>query len=211
MTVLITGNAHSGTTFLARLLMELGCDFKPVDWVDVPNGMESKVVQQAAHAVTRDLVAGGQLPNFDNQLSPATRKLMAKALRIMPKWTKMPNIGYTFPVWLQAGFRPEHVLVCYRNLNANARSNVRRNVGGLPEMQHRMTGQLGLLAAALWEHDIPYTVIRFPDSVDDAYDLYARLAPVLRDYTSLRGPGSGVVSFASIHSRVAKKGLVHVR
>lgn len=207
MTILITGNAHSGTTFLARLLYELGCDFKPVNWIDSPNGMESRIFQQAAHAVTRDLVAGGQLPNFDHAISPGTRKLMDRALARMPKWTKMPNIGYTFPVWLEAGFRPEHTIVCYRNLKANALSNVRQNLDALPEMHQRMTGQIGLLAAALWEFDLAYTVVRYPDSVDEPEYLWDALAHLLLRKDIVHK----AMDFLTVHRRVAKKGLVHVR
>jgi hypothetical protein len=207
MTVLITGNAHSGTTFLARLLMELGCDFHPVDWIDSPHGMENRIVQGAAHAVTMDLVAGGMLPVLDRKLRPETRELVQRALRTMPKWTKMPNIGYTYPAWHEAGFRPEHIIVCHRELSSCARSNVRRNVAALPEMHTRLSGQLGYLAAALWEYQLRHTVILFPRSVEDPAYLFDALAPVFLERKQLLDRDG----FLACHRRIAKKALVHVR
>ena len=100
---------------------------------------------------------------------------------------KDPQFCQTLAVWAGAAAPIEHVVVSVRATAATAEGLLR--IGNLPWWSHAnarnvVAYRLGLLVAALHDHRIPYTFLRFPDFLDDDQTLFDQLplpAPVQRE------------------------------
>ena len=195
MTVLITGNGHSGTTFIARLLMEVGCDFgqgdPPAAWTEGAQAMEHPGVQSVAKDVAQGHVAA------------------AVAVGIaLPPYVKAPAIGWRLDDWLGAGLMVGAAVVCHRNTEDTLHSIARTGGGyggfGTPTT-HQLHAQTGCLMSALWDYDIPHTVVRFPQVLDHWLSLYK----AFRDaYIPLPCTEE---AFRKAHARIARPKLVHFK
>ena len=88
---------------------------------------------------------------------------------------KDPRFFWTLPLWARAGIPIEHVLISIRNLDATAESRDRMDSnrftteGGI---RNSIAYGLGLTIFALEEARIPYSIVRFPDFLDDPSALY---------------------------------------
>jgi len=198
MTLLITGNGHSGTTFLARLLMELGCDFgqgdPPAAWTQGSQAMEHPEIQRASKAVVEGKLA-----------------MLGLASRTFPPYVKAPAIGWRLDDWLGAGLQVDAVIVCHRNVEDTLRSIERAGGGyggfGTPTPE-RLYAQTGRLMTTLWDHGISHTILQFP---------YIVTAPVISTYCDLVEPlepfdlGFSYEEFCTAHARRARPELVHFR
>lgn len=196
MTVLITGNGHSGTTFIARLLMEVGCDFgqgdPPAAWTQGAQAMEHPEIQRAAKDVAQGCLAA----------------LTAIVALVFPRYVKAPALGWRLDEWLGAGLEVDAVIVCHRDIDQTLRSIKRAGGGyggfGMPTTE-RLYAQTGRLMSAIWDHDIPHASIHFPESTIAARFLYGELR---RGYLPLSCTEE---DFAAAHARVARPELVHFR
>ena len=198
MTVLITGNGHSGTTFIARLLMDLGCDFgqgdPPAAWTQGAQAMEQPDIQRASKEVAQGRLA-------------ATAALAQVAF---PPYIKAPAIGWRLDDWLGAGLQLEAAIVCHRNIDATLRSIKRAGGGyggfGTPTPE-RLYAQTGRLISTLWDHGIPHAILQFPGMVT------AYVEATYCDLTDSIGFTFpfGYAEFRAAHARLARPELVHIR
>ncbi len=197
MTVLITGNGHSGTTFTARLLMECGCDFgqgsPAAAWTEGNHAMEVPVIQAAAFLVARG----------DTSILPS-------ALAQMPPFVKAPAIGWFLDTWLESGFKADLVVFCHRPIEDSIASILRMGGGygggALDDNQwarDRLYGQTGRLMATLWDRHIPFVTILFPAILDsDPSTVYGVFKPVLQ---------CSEAAFGAAFQRIAHPDWVHIR
>ena len=185
--LIITGTGRAGTTFLVRLLTELGLDtgYTRHNWLrDYSPGSDAGLEQQLVDA------------------EPG------------PYVVKTPEFCETLPRLLTEGrLAVDHALIPLRDLEEATRSRLR--VGGangsipggllhtdnpagqkavLAEMFHRL---IHTLAA----HDIPHTFLLFPRLVLDADYTYDKLAILL--------PGTSRAEFHRVFARVADPRKVH--
>ncbi|MBI2512841.1 MAG: hypothetical protein HYV96_12755 [Opitutae bacterium] len=181
--IIITGTGRAGTTFLVRLLTELGLD----------TGFTRENWREHFHA---HCAAGLEI----DLAAPDT-----------PRIVKDPELCERLPAILAAGrIVVEHALVPVRELEAAAASRVRvgANVpGGLVGTQDA-TRQRAVLAErfhhlveTLVRHDIPHTFLAFPRFACDAAYCYERLQVVLGGVT--------FAEFEAAFKRVADPALIH--
>lgn len=132
-----------------------------------------------------------------------TRKAALVEMASRFQVVKDPYFSWTLAVWAAAGAQIDHVLVCIRNLDAMVES---RFAAGQLFFSSRSGAKnsfiygLGLCMMAIHEHRFSYSVVRFPDFLDEPASLYAALrfpAPVTYD------------QFQEAFSRVASADLVH--
>lgn len=211
MTVLITGNGHSGTTFVARLLMELGCDFgqgdPPAAWTQGAQAMEQPYVQRSAAALAR-FIEEKPLRDWWQQAAA----LLEEEHKVFPPYIKAPAIGWYLDAWLELGFQADAVIVCHRNIEDTLRSIERAGGGyggfGTPTPE-RLYAQTGRLMACLWDHGIPHAVIPFPEVILQhpfRSLIYRKL------YNAI--PGRMPFTYPDLcqaHARLARPELVHFR
>jgi hypothetical protein len=184
--VIITGTGRAGTTFLVRVLTELGLD----------TGITRKNWDRKFYP---DCNAGLE----HNLLDPET-----------PYIVKNPALCETLPQALATGrFVIDHVYVPIRDLDTAAASRVRLGgangsvPGGLwgtsePAEQRRVLAEsFHNLVHVLVVHEIPHTFILFPRLVSDPAYLFARMAYVLQ--------GISREDFDAAFSRIADPALVH--
>lgn len=116
---------------------------------------------------------------------------------------KDPRFCWTMPVWLRAGAAIEHVVLSTRAMEAVIAS--RRAAGHLryrteAAATNELLYALGLCLAAITEHGVPHTIVRFPHVLDCPETLSTRLPfpePVPSDRIA-----------AAVRS-VARRDLVH--
>jgi hypothetical protein len=162
--LLITGTGRAGTTFLVRLLTELGFDtgYTREDWRDH--------YHEHCHAgLERSLLD-----------------------RSTPYVVKSPNLCFELPELLaaQSPLIIDHVLVPIRDLDDAARSRIR--IGGADDVPGGLwltddpTQQRAVLAEAfhtlmytLTAHRVPHTLLHFPRFAVDADYTYNRLRPLV--------------------------------
>lgn len=184
--VIITGTGRAGTTFIVRLLTEIGCDtgFDCRSW-------KKSYSEHCCAGLEWDI------------LSPAA-----------PYIVKNPRLCETLPSVLATGnFIIDHAIVPIRNLEAAALSRVRvggqgGNVpGGLwktndPSAQKAVLGEeFHRLMLTLAEHDIPVTLMAFPQLVEDADYAFRKL--------SFLFPKVSRAQFSRAFARIARPELVH--
>jgi hypothetical protein len=184
--VIITGTGRAGTTFLVRLLTELGLDtgFTRDTWrtdyhEHSSSGLELRMADPKAPYIVKN-------PALCTELEP----LLATGL-----------------------FHIDHAFVPMRQLNDAACSRARiggagGNVpGGLwqTEDPNRQKGDLAEmfhdLVYTLVVHEIPHTFLHFPRFARDPYYTYRKLAPVLQD---IEWP-----LFKAAFNRIADPTLIH--
>ena len=91
---------------------------------------------------------------------------------------KDPRFCWTMPVWLRAGAAIDHVVLSTRSMDAVIAS--RRTAGHLryrteAAATNELIYALGVCLAALAEHDVPHTIVRFPHVLDCPETLASRL------------------------------------
>lgn len=186
--LLITGTGRAGTTFLVRLLTELGLDtgFDGENW--------RSSYDEHCHA--------GLEHTLDDPASPYV--------------LKNPEFCRSLPARLRAGAGPaiDHVLIPIRDLQTAARSRI--CIGGkdgeIPGglwLTSDPTRQASALAEAFHEllealvvHDVPHTLLPFPRFVMEPEFTFSKLRPLL-----------GTTSFSVFRNaflKVAEPGLIHV-
>ncbi len=99
---------------------------------------------------------------------------------------KDPRFSYLFPVWLAAGAAIDHVVITMRDLDAMVASRLAAGQTELSASELRKSLQyaIGMVSAAVAEHEVPHTWLRFPDFLQDPAALYDVLPfprPVERD------------------------------
>jgi len=184
--VIITGTGRAGTTFLVRLLTELG--------------LETGISRKNWHKKFYPACNAGLEHNL---LDPET-----------PYIVKNPALCETLPAALATGrFVIDHVYVPIRELETAAASRVRHGgengsvPGGLwgtsdPAHQRAVLAEyFHNLIHVLVVHEIPHTFILFPRLVTDAGYTYDRLSFVLKGISRL--------DFDTVFNRIADKSLVH--
>jgi hypothetical protein len=90
---------------------------------------------------------------------------------------KDPRFMWTLPLWLAAGAEIEHVTITFRAMEDMVAS---RHAAGhsnftATELRNSLTYGVGVITAAVKEHDVSHSYIRFPDFVHDTDMLYAGL------------------------------------
>ncbi|OCC14670.1 hypothetical protein DBT_1985 [Dissulfuribacter thermophilus] len=91
---------------------------------------------------------------------------------------KDPLFCWTLPVWAEAGVEIEHVLVCIRHTDSMVKS--RFNAGHLltksfGDAKNSMIYGLGLCIATLYDYNISYSIVRYPDFLKDPEFLFASM------------------------------------
>jgi hypothetical protein len=184
--VIITGTGRAGTTFLVRLMTELG--------------LETGITRKNWH---KKFYPGCNAGLEHNLLDPET-----------PYIVKNPALCETLPAALATGrFVIDHVYVPIRELETAAASRVRQGgqdgsvPGGLwgtadPAHQRAVLAEyFHKLIHVLVVNEIPHTFLLFPRLVTDPGYTYDRLAYVLK--------GISREDFDAVFHRIADKSLVH--
>jgi hypothetical protein len=181
--IIITGTGRAGTTFLVRLLTELGLDtgFTRNNW-------REHVHAHCSAGLEKDLAA----PDA-------------------PRVVKDPELCERLPKILAEGrVVVEHALIPVRDLEDAAASRVRIGagapgglVGTIDAGQQRavLAERFHHLVEALVKHEIPHTFLAFPRFACDSTYCYERLRFLL--------PGVTATEFATVFARVADPTLIH--
>lgn len=184
--VIITGTGRSGTTFLVRLLTELGLD------TGISAGNWDKKYFENCNA------------GLEHNLLDART----------PYIVKNPSLCETLPAILATGrFVIDHAYVPIRALDAAAASRI--DVGGAngsipgglwktadPALQKGILAEsFHTLVHTLVEHDIPMTFMEFPRLVNDSSYTFAKLEMLLQEVSWMQ--------FRTAFYRVADPSLVH--
>jgi hypothetical protein len=116
---------------------------------------------------------------------------------------KDPRFCWTMPVWLRAGAMIDHVVLSTRAMDAVIAS--RRAAGHLryrteAAATNELIYALGVCLAAISEHDVPHSIVRFPH-VLDCPELLASTLPLPEAVTPDR--------IAEAVRSVARRDLVH--
>jgi len=187
--IFITGTGRAGTTFLMRLLTELGQD----------TGYKNS---------SEDVVAGEQNCGMERYIS-----LKAGT----PYFVKSPYLVGRIPAAVAQGITIDRLIVPMRELSAAAESRRRvakitgniDSAGGLqgvrePEQQEnhlaKMVHSLFYYAA---KYSIPVLLLYFPRLVRDVDYLYESLKPVLKDVSK--------ETFVVAFKKISQPELVHIQ
>lgn len=228
MKTLITGVGSCGTTFLARLFMELGCDLgDELNAVERPRGMEHLPLAQLltdldmsaspyplpAYGTTHGDIQGATLDDFfrARDKGPAPIRGVKAVSAGLPEVVKSPLMPQWLHMWLRAGgTRPEVVIVCTRPLRDTATSFTHE--ADWLDYYSLYTWQAlryGLLWDTIQETHIPHVTIAYPRMIHDAAYLWGILCPEAIKTSSLDTVlGASLVEFAKAHSAIAKPELV---
>jgi hypothetical protein len=202
--VVITGTGRAGTTFLVELLTHLGLD----------TGFNAESLKSGKYEIAR---AG-----LEHDIRQDNCPFIVKS-----PWF----CDYAEKILRRDDIAIEHVFILMRDLYAAAESRrhvVDANVSSLP-FRKRLAHKIWPLkfAGGLWYtrsrragkqekilllkiyqlllatsgRNVPVTLMRYPEIVDDCPYLYAKLKPLLR--------GISYASFASVFHKVARPELVH--
>jgi len=221
--VLIVGTGHSGTAFIARLLMELGGDFwqgdPPADWTLGAHAMEhpdiKATVESFSSAVWDHRIYGMDAALVGAAL-PLYREEMKRLFALWPQYVKAPLLGPTLSAWRTAGLEPSGIVIVYRRPEAVLDSIVRYNGGiygplGPLGPRQKALQRLRLLFATTLEQaieaNVPLSLVDFPRCVTT--DPVAPDGIYWNLYQNLPEDGYPLHRFAEIHRRVASPDLVH--
>lgn len=181
--IIITGTGRAGTTFLVRLLTELGLDtgFTRDNW-------REHVHAHCSAGMEKDLNA----PDA-------------------PRIVKDPDLCERLPGILAEGrIVVEHALVPVRDLASASASRVRIGAhapGGIVgtedarQQQAVLAARFHHLVETLVQHDIPHTFLSFPRFACDPAYCFERLQFLL--------PGVSFADFAAVFARVSDPKLIH--
>jgi hypothetical protein len=159
----------------------------------------------AFRALGRDVEQLGLMPweRFDAVVDRYRPRLLE--LASTHPVVKDPRFCWTLGVWAAAGVGIEHVLLCLRNVDAMVESRVAAGqilFKSKAGAKNAMIYGIGLCVASLHDHRIPYSIVQFPDFLEDPEALYTALRfprPVQYD------------EFESALTRVRQDSLVHDR
>lgn len=170
--IFVVGFAHSGTTFLCEVLGGAGFDF-----AGKLDHMEDVPLRKLLFDVDERLLRYSRRPDacldFHELITDVFRKAGPADV------VKQPSFVHCLAVVLDAGIRPEHVLLTHRDLRV-----VRESLVGYGRYEKRMARSLRLewmqnewirAKALLQEREIPFGIVRFPRSVDDVDEIPAAL------------------------------------
>jgi len=194
--IVITGTGRAGTTFLVRLLTELGFS---TGYASMWDGYR------------RDVRAGMEV-----HLDPASAT--AEDVAAAPTVVKDPRLCHWLGRLVGSGrMAVRLVVVPVRPLAEAAESRRRTGLWWLPgdmvpdgtapgeapppcasvqRQRMRLAEALGELVSTIHEYDLPHAFLRFPRLVDDGAYCYDRLRPILSEYTPR--------AFLAVHERVAR-------
>jgi len=184
--ILITGTGRSGTSCFAKLLNACFPDYPMPgagDWrADVDAGYEGWV---------RDIIG-------DETYRYGKTKLAGH-----PMFLKDPRGSAALSVLADLGRAPRHVFICYRNPTFTAASRMnhqmqtydaieRSGVSFLAKQDREQPQEaareiqlvndhlaISMMMSAVWDYDIPHSVLKFPDFVEDGEALYRQVNKVL--------------------------------
>jgi len=197
--IVITGVGRSGTSYLARVYRELGFDPGGHWQPDINAGLEADDVVSANERLARDLglrffgaptrsPLGRWMPQrrsayhgVDPETIAALAAEYGEELRALAgrAVAKDPRFCWTMAVWAAAGASIDHVVISVRAMDAIVDSRVAAGhlrFGPRHVAVNELVHGLGLCVAAVVDHRLPYSVVRFPDYLDDPGGLYAALA-----------------------------------
>lgn len=181
--IIITGTGRAGTTFLVRLLTELGLDtgFTSANW-------REHFHAHCSAGLEKDIVA----PDA-------------------PRIVKDPDLCERLPAILAEGrVAIAHALVPVRDLDAATASRIRVGLdapGGLvgadsaAQQRTVLAERFHRLVETLVQHDVPHTFLAFPRFACDAGYCYERIRFLLG--------GTTFPEFAAVFARVAAPALIH--
>lgn len=118
------------------------------------------------------------------------------------KLAKDPRFSWTLPIWLAAGAQIEHVIFTTRRVDAMLASrqhNRLHSFSSQSDAKNSIIYAIGVSMSACWDHEVEYTLLRFPDFLGDV-DALHRL-PLLRDL--------GQDDFEKIVGDLIRADLVH--
>ena len=155
----------AGSTFLARLLGELGYDLGDNHYIEnYHNEGQPYQIRGVQHVPLHNLLQKWERCADDVDLVDVLE--VSKGL---PEVVKNPFMARWLRVWLQkGGARPQHVLVTIRDVQEQSRSNAaawKRPESALEAARSHL--DLGVLLETLVVEDIPFTPILYPLSVLD--------------------------------------------
>jgi len=221
--IVITGVGRSGTSYLASVYRELGFDPGGRWQPDINAGLEADDVVAANERLARDLGLRffGAPPRskverwmpqrrsayhgVDPEAIDALADGYGEELRALSRRAvaKDPRFCWTLAVWAAAGATIDHVVISVRAMDAIVDSRVAAGhlrFGPRHVAVNELVHGLGLCVAAVVDHRLPYSVVRFPDYLDDPAGLHAALA--------FPGPVDEA-RFAAAAGAVARRDLVH--
>ena len=209
--VIITGTGRAGTTFLVRLLTELG-----LDTGYTPAGARALVNAHSQAGLELDLGGGIRPPTARDWLCRPRHAFRSRwgGPPRTPYVVKNPSLCDNLDEILAGGrVVIDHVYVPLRNLDEAALSRIRvggangSRPGGLwktgdPSRQKVVLAEMFFqLMHTLARHDIPHTFLLFPRLVDDWTYTHHKLWHLVRD---IEGE-----TFRAAFARVADRRLVH--
>jgi hypothetical protein len=156
--VIIAGTGRTGTTFLMRLLTALGLDTgwpSETAWMPRPPGVEP------------GRTSGFELGILEHPIYQYLSPVIMKG----PVWSTALRTS------LSLGFmvKPQHILIPFRDLQSAAESRLNADLlWGNPEHVKTVADQKSVLAhvfgeiiATAIEYDVPYTIMRYPEFIQD--------------------------------------------
>lgn len=91
---------------------------------------------------------------------------------------KDPRFCWTLPVWLAARAPVDHVVMTSRSLDAAVASRSAAglmSVGSLSAARNSLAYGIGVCLTTCWDHDVPTSVLRFPEFLSRPDELRRRL------------------------------------
>lgn len=192
--IVLTGPGRSGTSALAAIYAALGFD-PGGRWQDEVRagfedgevvGLNRELAPALGMTVEHDLGPFGRIRRrkpgpprpLDWSRLPAIvdqfgdRLVRAAQNRVV---VKDPKLLWTLPVWAAAGAPIEHVTLSIRQPSKSAASRQEMPLATFTatETMSAFTFGLGAAMMAVHEHDIPLSLLRFPQWLDDPEGVYA--------------------------------------
>ena len=166
--IIVTGFAHTGTSFLCQVLADMGYRFsRPLDH------MEDVPLRKMLNRVNDRRWRGGSVEAVAHPLGPDLRSAFAQWEDTGPELVvKQPALIHCLPVLLACGIRPDSIILCRRALEACRASNMAYGTYG----NHRaksllrldwMQQELHKFLAFVEAENIPTQEVHFPRSVTD--------------------------------------------
>jgi hypothetical protein len=115
---------------------------------------------------------------------------------------KDPQFCFTLGVWAEIGVPIDHIFLCIRDVDASVRSRRDLGITGHSEDAAKNLLMYGFGASVLVAeaYGLEYTILRFPEFIENPEDLYQRLRfpePVTSE------------QFCEVFNRVVRRELVH--